>query len=93
MKLSRRQFLKINGTAAACLSAGGSFGAIQGISAISSRKKPNILLIVADDMGFSDLGCYGSEIQTPNIDALAQGGVRFSRLAKEMKVKSKISIS
>ncbi len=41
--------------------------------------KPNILLILADDMGFSDIGCYGSEIETPHIDRLAAGGVRFSQ--------------
>ncbi len=40
---------------------------------------PNILVILVDDMGFSDLGCYGSEIPTPNLDALAQGGVRFTQ--------------
>lgn len=40
---------------------------------------PNIVLILCDDMGFSDLGCYGSEIQTPNIDKLASEGVRFSQ--------------
>lgn len=40
---------------------------------------PNIVLIMCDDMGFSDLGCYGSEIKTPNIDKLAQEGVRFSQ--------------
>jgi len=40
--------------------------------------KPNIIVIMADDMGFSDLGCYGSEIRTPNIDSLAQSGVRFT---------------
>lgn len=39
---------------------------------------PNIVLILCDDMGFSDLGCYGSEIQTPNIDSMAENGVRFS---------------
>jgi arylsulfatase A-like enzyme len=39
--------------------------------------KPNVLLIVADDLGYSDLGCYGSEIQTPNLDALAKNGLRF----------------
>ena len=40
-------------------------------------QQPNIVLILCDDMGFSDLGCYGSEIKTPNIDKLAQDGVRF----------------
>lgn len=41
--------------------------------------QPNVLLIVADDMGFSDIGCYGGEIDTPHIDSLAAGGVRFSQ--------------
>ncbi len=40
---------------------------------------PNIVLIMCDDMGFSDLGCYGSEIQTPHIDSLASQGMRFSQ--------------
>jgi len=40
-------------------------------------EKPNILLILADDLGFSDLGCYGSEITTPNLDKLAATGLRF----------------
>jgi len=43
-------------------------------------KRPNIVLILADDMGFSDIGCYGSEIHTPNLDALAGSGVRFSQM-------------
>ena len=42
-------------------------------------KKPNILLILADDMGFSDLGCYGGEIRTPNLDGLARNGLRFTQ--------------
>ncbi len=53
-----------------------------GFAAGNSRPKgqrPNILLIMSDDMGFSDLGCYGSEIQTPNLDALAKKGVRFTQ--------------
>ncbi|MEI8342518.1 MAG: arylsulfatase, partial [Verrucomicrobiota bacterium] len=45
---------------------------------LHATNKPNMLLIVADDMGYSDLGCFGGEIKTPNIDALAQRGVRAS---------------
>jgi len=41
--------------------------------------RPNIIIIMADDMGYSDLGCYGSEIQTPNLDYLASNGVRFTQ--------------
>ncbi|MCW0484503.1 arylsulfatase [Gaoshiqia sediminis] len=41
--------------------------------------KPNILVILADDMGYSDIGCYGGEINTPNIDQLAREGIRFSQ--------------
>src|SRR5207302_3830234 len=41
---------------------------------------PNIVVILSDDMGFSDLGCYGGEIRTPNLDQLAAGGLRFSQL-------------
>ncbi|WP_309707098.1 sulfatase-like hydrolase/transferase, partial [Armatimonas sp.] len=41
--------------------------------------KPNVLLILADDLGWSDLGCYGSEIKTHHLDKLAQGGLRFTQ--------------
>lgn len=41
--------------------------------------RPNIIIMMADDMGFSDLGCYGSEIATPNLDQLAEKGVRFTQ--------------
>jgi arylsulfatase A-like enzyme len=44
------------------------------------QRRPNIVLILVDDMGFSDIGCYGSEISTPNLDALAAGGLRFSQM-------------
>ena len=41
--------------------------------------KPNILIILSDDMGYSDLGCYGGEIKTPNLDSLAKNGIRFTQ--------------
>ena len=41
-------------------------------------KRPNVLLILADDLGYTDLGHYGSEINTPNLDALAREGISFS---------------
>ena len=47
--------------------------------ALSAADKPNIVVILADDMGYSDLGCYGGEIQTPNLDRLAAGGLRFTQ--------------
>jgi arylsulfatase A-like enzyme len=44
-----------------------------------SAKKPNFLFILTDDLGYSDLGCYGSEIETPNLDKLAANGLRYSQ--------------
>lgn len=44
----------------------------------NAKGKPNILLLVADDLGYADLGCFGSDIHTPNIDQLASEGIRFS---------------
>jgi len=46
--------------------------------------RPNVLLIVADDLGYADLGAYGSEIATPNIDALAARGMRFTRFESHL---------
>lgn len=45
----------------------------------SKQQPPNILVLLADDLGFSDLGCYGGEIATPHLDALASGGMRFTQ--------------
>ena len=50
-----------------------------------AEEKPNILFILVDDMGWSDLGCYGSEIKTPNIDSLAKNGVRFRQFYNTAK--------
>lgn len=44
----------------------------------NSGRKPNIILILADDMGFSDVGCFGSKVNTPNIDSLAADGLKFT---------------
>ena len=65
--MNRRQFLN---------TAAGSFAA--DLSAAAPRRRPNIILILADDLGYSDLGCYGGEIRTPNLDRLAQRGIRFT---------------
>ncbi len=48
-------------------------------SRLAATERPNVVVILCDDMGFSDVGCYGSEIPTPNIDKLAAGGVRFTQ--------------
>ena len=44
----------------------------------TAAERPNIVLVMSDDMGFSDIGCYGGEIATPNLDRLAAGGLRFA---------------
>ena len=52
--------------------------ALSALMAFAAPDKPNILLIIADDVGFSDLGCYGGEISTPNLDKLAADGLRLT---------------
>ena len=54
-------------------------GDVPDTDAAGTDGQPNILLIMADDLGFSDLGCYGSEIETPNLDSLAANGLRFTQ--------------
>lgn len=49
------------------------------LRAANASAKPNIVVILVDDMGFSDIGCYGSEIPTPNLDALAADGLKYTR--------------
>ena len=55
---------------------------------LSAAERPNIVLIMADDLGFADLGCYGSEILTPNLDAVAAQGLRFSQFYNTAKCHS-----
>ena len=56
-------------------------GLVALFSTTSSRaaERPNIIVILSDDMGFSDIGCYGGEIETPHLDRLAKNGLRFTQ--------------
>lgn len=86
--MTRREFLRTSamlGSAVAmsgCADTGAAGPATRSANTVPSKpsKQPNIVVILADDMGFSDIGCYGSEIHTPNIDRLAKNGVRFSQM-------------
>jgi len=70
--IGRRDFLKIAGAALA-----GSW--VASAAQRQKRRKPNVVLIMADDMGFSDSECYGGDVRTPNLSALAASGLRFTR--------------
>jgi arylsulfatase A-like enzyme len=77
---TRREFLQESGLASAGLMLSGvkpaPFTKLQDKKTSDSR--PSIVFILADDMGFSDIGCYGSEIETPYLDALCKGGLQFT---------------
>jgi len=74
--MNRRQFLSTLSLGAAALALPGRSTAHR---RTASRRQPNILLIVSDDQGYNDLGCYGgTEIKTPNLDRLAAAGVRLT---------------
>lgn len=68
MALHRRQFLR------------GAASSLAALSQASQAKRPNFLILLADDTGYSDLGCYGGEIDTPNLDRLAANGLRFTQM-------------
>ncbi len=55
---------------------------------VRSAERPNVVVIMVDDLGYSDIGCYGSEIETPNLDALAADGLRFSQFYNTAKCHS-----
>jgi len=72
-RISRRQFLRVAGVGAASL-------AMPRLVQGASKPKPNIIFILADDLGYGDLGCYGQKkILTPNIDRMAAEGMRFTQ--------------
>lgn len=72
-------FNRVDWKQPAILLALAAFGTGTFASAAAPAAKPNILILLADDMGFSDAGCYGGEIETPNIDRLAANGLRFTQ--------------
>lgn len=76
---TRRNFLKAAGFGAVSLSLPTCLEAANPSDDRALKGRPNIVLIMADDMGFSDIGCYGGEIHTPNLDKLAAGGLRFTQ--------------
>jgi len=76
MGVTRRDFLKSVAVPAGMILLP---GALRAMAETASSRRPNFLVIVADDMGFSDAGCYGGEIATPNLDRLAAGGIRFTQ--------------
>jgi arylsulfatase A-like enzyme len=76
-KPTRREFLQRTGWGAMALVAGELLRTKRVQAATATR--PNILIVMADDMGFSDAGCFGGEIETPNLDRLAANGLRFTQ--------------
>ena len=76
---TRRGFLQAIGAGAILAPLHGCFSSARVRAQTRSGKRPNIVLIMADDMGYSDIGCYGGEVRTPNLDRLAAGGLRFSQ--------------
>jgi arylsulfatase A-like enzyme len=70
--------MRILGLLIAGLASCASSASVDGAEA-APAKPTHFLIILADDLGFSDVGCYGGEIETPNLDALAAGGLQFTQ--------------
>ena len=71
-EIGRRRFLELLGSASSVL----PFGCETNSNA---APRPNIVLFMADDLGFSDIGCFGGEIETPHLDRLARDGLRLTQ--------------
>ena len=82
---TRRDFLKTVGLGAAAVALSGCAGVFARQDMQRGAGKPNIILIMADDLGYSDIGCFGGEVQTPNLDRLAAGGMRFRQFYNSAK--------
>jgi len=91
--LNRRDVLKAMCLGTAGLAIPGCLNLFQQLAGKQARNRPNVILIMADDLGYSDLGCYGSEIHTPNLDRLAEGGLRFAQFYNNAKcAPSRVSL-
>jgi arylsulfatase len=87
--MNRRKFLVNLVVGIAVLSlAGCNEPSRSGAAAASNGKRPNVLVVMVDDLGFSDIGCYGSEIETPTLDRLAANGLRFTQFYNTAKCHS-----
>ena len=75
--IRRRDFLKAMGAGAGLLALPRWLGGAE--AAAPQLRKPNVIVILVDDMGWADISCYGSEIPTPNLDRLAGSGIRFTQ--------------
>src|SRR5690606_6634577 len=71
-RMDRRDFLRVTGAAALA-------GCATPNQESAPDERPNIIVIMADDLGFSDIGPYGGEIETPNLDRLAKNGLRYTQ--------------
>ena len=78
--MDRREFVRRVSSGSAALASPAVLGSLVGCTEPSGQdiRRPNLVLIFADDLGYSDIGCYGGELRTPNMDSLGLGGLRFT---------------
>lgn len=78
--MNRREFVRRASAGSAAFAGPAILGSLAGCArpAAQDARRPNVVLIFADDLGYSDIGCYGGELLTPNIDFLGLGGLRFT---------------